>query len=149
MTRIGTTPVAIRKPVSVLFGELAIAAGLAGKPVAVCFSESAATLDCELWKYFAQVGGPSRVLHVHGKPDVKRLIKFMSEWRLVIVHAPRLHNQVAWAAQMHSSEAMARPAIFSRTVPTAVDDDPIPILVLRNTPDESYSIIRWLMAGCP
>ena len=55
MTRISTTPVTIHKPVSVLFGELAIAAGLAGEPLAVCFSESAATLDCALWKYFAQV----------------------------------------------------------------------------------------------
>ena len=37
MTRISTTRVPIRKPDSVVFGELAIAAGLAGNPVAVCF----------------------------------------------------------------------------------------------------------------
>ena len=41
MTRISTTPAPIRKPDSVLFGELAIAAGMTGNPVAVCFSESA------------------------------------------------------------------------------------------------------------
>ncbi|MCH8045451.1 MAG: hypothetical protein IID44_17205 [Planctomycetes bacterium] len=26
---------------------------------------------------------------------------------------------------------------------------PIPMLVLRNTPDESSSVVHWLMAGCP
>jgi hypothetical protein len=34
-------------------------------------------------------------------------------------------------------------------VPDSIDDVPIPLLVLRNTPDESSSIIRWLMADCP
>jgi len=147
MTRINTVPPTVPKPDSVLFGELAIAAGFIGKPVAVRLSESTATLDCALWKYLAQIGGPSRVLLVHGKPDVKRMIKFMSQWRVVIVHADRLHNQVAWTVQMHDSEASARPAIFSRAAPTAVDDDPIPTLVLRGNDDESTAITRWLMSG--
>ena len=85
MTRINTTLAPIRKPDSILFGELAITAGIVGKPVAVFFSESTATLDCEHWKYFAQIAGPTRKLHIHGKSDIKRLVKFMSEWRLVIV----------------------------------------------------------------
>ena len=149
MTRINTVPPTVPKPDSVLFGELAIAAGFIGKPVAVRLSESTATLDCALWKYLAQIGGPSRVLLVHGKPDVKRMIKFMSQWRVVIVHADRLHNQVAWTVQMHDSEASARPAIFSRAAPTAVDDDPIPTLVLRGNDDESTAITRWLMSASP
>ena len=62
MTRISTAPLRVTKPHSVLFGELAIAAGFVGKPVAVCFSESTASLDCELWKYFAQIAGPSTSL---------------------------------------------------------------------------------------
>ena len=92
---------------------MAIAAGFVGKPAAVCFPESTATLDCELWKYFTQIAGPSRVLHVYGKPDVKRLEKYFGQCRLVIVHAPRLRDQVAWAVQMRGSATLPRPAIFS------------------------------------
>ncbi|MCH7988939.1 MAG: hypothetical protein IID46_07280 [Planctomycetes bacterium] len=149
MTRVCTAPNGVTKPHSVLFGELAIAAGFVGKPIAVCFAESSAALDCDLWLHLAQIGGPSRVLHVHGKPDIKKLVKFMGAWRLVIVHAPRLHNEVAWIVQMHSSTALPRPAIFSRAVPTAVDDDPIATLVLRSNDDESTAITRWLMSGSP
>ncbi len=54
MTRINTACNTVPKPDSVLFGELAIAAGLAGQPVAVCFLESTATIDCELWNYFSE-----------------------------------------------------------------------------------------------
>jgi hypothetical protein len=132
-----------------LFGELAIAAGLAGKPFAVCFSESTASATCQIWKYFAQFTGPERVLHVHSQTDVRKLTKVVGSWRLVVVHAPRLFNTVAWTVQMHGAGASALPTIFSRTVPNAVDDVPIPLLVLRNTPDESSSIVHWLMAGCP
>ncbi len=75
MTQINTTPVSICKSDSVLFGELAIAAGFVGTPIAVCFTESSAALDCALWMHLAQIGGPSRVLHVHGKPDVNEVGK--------------------------------------------------------------------------
>ncbi len=149
MTRINTTPISVSKPDSVLFGELAIAAGLAGQPVAVCFSESTATVDCELWKYFSEFARPSYVLHVHSQKDVTTLRKAVGHWRLIVVHATRLFNTVAWIVQSHESETSARPAIFSRTVPDSIDDLPIPLLVLRSTPDESSSVVRWLMAGRP
>lgn len=149
MIQISTTHAPIRKPDSVLFGELSIAAGLAGNPVAVCFSESAAVLDCELWKYSAQFAGPGRVFHVHSQADVRKLTKAVGLWRLVVVHTPRLFNTVAWTVQMHGAATSTRPAIFTRFVPDSVDDVPIPIVVLRSTPDESSSIVRWLMAGCP
>ena len=149
MTRISTTLAPIRKPDSVSFGELAIAGGLTGKPVAVCFTESAAAADCELWAYFARLVGPSHVLHVHSQADVRKLTKTFGHWRLVVVHTPRLYNRVAWTVQSHDSETSARPVVFSRFSPESIDDVPIPLLVLRNTLDESSSIIRWLMAGCP
>ena len=149
MTRINTTPAAIRKPDSVLFGELAIAAGMTGNPVAVCFSESAAVVDCELWKYLAQLTGPGRVLHVHSQTDVCKLTNAVGRSRLIVVHTPRLFNTVAWTVEMHDPETSALPTIVSRSVPSVVDDVPIPMLVLRNTPDETSSIIRWWMAGCP
>ena len=149
MTRINTTLAPIRKPDSISFGELAIAAGLAGKPVAVCFSESTAAETCQMWKYFSQLTGPERVLHVHGQADVRRLTKTFCHWRLVVVHAPRLFNTVAWTVQMHGSAASALPTIFSRSIPSEADEVPIPLLVLRNTPDESSSVVHWLTAGCP
>ena len=136
MTRINTTLAPIRKPDSISFGELAIAAGLAGKPVAVCFSESTAAETCQMWRYFSRLTGPERVLHVHGQADVRRLTKTFCHWRLVVVHAPRLFNAVAWTVQMHGSAASALPTIFSRSIPSEVDEVPIPLLVLRNTPDE-------------
>ena len=45
MTRINTASTAVPKPDSVLIGELAIAAGLAGQPIAVFFSESTTAMD--------------------------------------------------------------------------------------------------------
>lgn len=47
----------IPKPDSILLGELAIASGSAGRPAAVCFTESSAALDAELWQYFAEFAG--------------------------------------------------------------------------------------------
>lgn len=149
MTQISTTSTSIHKPDSVAFGELAIAAGLSGRPVALCFSESAAAIDCELLTCFAQLTGPSQVLHVHSQADVTKLRKSVGSWRLVVVHSLRLFNTVAWTVQTHGSETSARPTIFSRIVPTSADDVPTPLLVLRNTPYELASIIRWLMAGSP
>ena len=72
MTRINTAPTAVPKPDSVVFGELAIAAGLAGQPVAVCYSESTAAVDCELWKYFWFI----RVLWADVCKKVDKLLSF-------------------------------------------------------------------------
>ena len=149
MTRINTACNTVPKPDSVLFGELAIAAGLAGQPVAVCFSESTAIMDCELWKYFSEFATPAHVLHVHSQKDVTTLKKAVGHWRLIVVHTHRLFDTVAWIVQLHESGTSARPTIFSRSLPDSVDDVPLPLLVLRSTPDESSSIIRWLMAGRP
>ncbi|MFQ5734743.1 MAG: hypothetical protein ACE5KM_22645, partial [Planctomycetaceae bacterium] len=91
----------------------------------------------------------SHVLHVHSQKDVTTLRKNVSHWRLIVVHAARLLNTVAWIVQSRESNSSARPTIFSRSVPDSIDDLPVPTLVLRSTPDESSSIIRWLMAGRP
>lgn len=96
MTTNMTTTAGMTKPDLIAFGELGIAAGMAGKPIAICFSESAATVDCEHWKYFVRFTDLERVLHVHSQADVTRLKKFFNSWRLVVVHALRLFNTVAW-----------------------------------------------------
>ena len=149
MTRISTTPAPIRKPDSVSFGELAIAAGLAGKPISVCFSENSANVDCELWKYFTQLIGPERVLHVHTQADIRKLTKFMGHWRLVVVHSPRLHNIVTWTVQMQDSGPLPCPTVFSRSIPASLNESPIASLVLRGNTEETSSIIHWLLLGRP
>jgi hypothetical protein len=106
-------------------------------------------VDCELWKYLSEFARPSYVLHIHSQKDVTTLSKAVGHWRLIVVHATRLFNTVAWTVQSHESETSARPTIFSRIVPEAIDDLPIPLLVLRSTADESLSVIRWLMSGRP
>ena len=90
-------------------------------------------MDCELWKYFSEFARPSHVLHVHSQKDVTTLRKAVGHWRLIVVHAARLLNTVAWIVQSHESNSLARPTIFSRSVPESIDDLPVPLLVLRST----------------
>ena len=98
-------------------------------PISV-FSESTAAMDCELWKSFSAFAYPSRVLHVHSQKDVTTLRKAVGHWRLVVVHVPRLLATVAWTVMLHGSGTSSRPTIFSRAVPSTVDDVSIPILVI-------------------
>ena len=141
--------VSVKKPDSVLLGELAIAAGLADRPVAVCCTESPAALDAELWRYFAQFAGSDRVIHVYSQADVRQLRKAFSSQRLVVVHEPRLFERVSWVVKTQQSTTSASPALFSRFVPASADAIPLPLLVLRNSADESAALSRWVMAGCP
>jgi hypothetical protein len=135
------------KPDSVLLGEIAIAAGLAGRPVAVCFTESSATLDAELWQNFAQFAGSGRVWHIYSQADVRQLRKAFSSQRLVVVHEPRLFERVAWVVKTQQSTTSARPALFSRSVPDSADEIPLPVTVVRSSTDESSALSRWLMSG--
>ena len=66
-----------------------------------------------------RMGRGGRGMAIKRVVQVKKLVKFMGAWRLVIVHAPRLHNEVTWTVQTHSSTVLPRPAIFSRAAPTA------------------------------
>lgn len=89
MTRINTASRAVLKPDSGVIGEMAIAAGLVGQPIAVCFAESTATMDCELWKYLSTLARPSRVLNVNSQKDVTTLRKTVGHWRVIVVQVPR------------------------------------------------------------
>lgn len=139
----------VTKPDTIALGELAIAAGSAGRPTAVCFTESSAALDAELWHYFTQFAGSDRVWHVFSQADIRGLRKAFSYQRLVVVHAPRLFERVAWVVRTQHSTISARPALFSRSVPDSADAIPLPFLVLRNSADESSALSRWIMAGYP
>jgi hypothetical protein len=128
---------------------MAIAAGSAGRPVAVCFTESSATLDAELWQYFAEFTGSGRVCHIYSQADIRGLRKSFSSQRLIVVHEPRLFERVSWVVKTQQSTSSARPALFSRSVPDSADEVPLPLLILRNSADESTALSQWIIAGNP
>ena len=124
MTRLLAMPVPPPAPVSVVLPELAVAAGLAGHSVTVCFDGFAAPLLCELWKRFVEQVGSSHVHHVTSQSDVRKLAKHSVHPQLIIVHQPRLHNATTWAIEMAApaNDAISRPTVFCRFAPQA----PIP-----------------------
>ncbi len=149
MTRLPAADWHPRKPASVALGELALAAGMAGQSVTLCFHDFPAPLLCEFWKYYARSLGANEVYHIRSQADIKKLSDRVGELRLVLVHAPRLHNPAAWAVQMAMSAGAAgtsRPAMFSRFLPDDLDEDPGATLVLRPNPQEHAAIMQWLMA---
>ena len=107
MTRVNSSAHHTPKPHSVTVGELAISAGIVGHPITVCFTESPADVDCELWKYLARFADPGRVLHVHGQTEVRKLSKAIRHCQMIVVHADRLFEKVAWIVQSSSSDNLA------------------------------------------
>ena len=87
-------------PASVALGELAITAGVAGHATTLSFCDFDAPVLSELWKHFSRFAGTDDVHHVRGQSDVRKLAQHAAEFRLVFVHAPRLHNPAAWAIQL-------------------------------------------------
>jgi len=135
------------RPTSVVLTELAVAAGIAGRSVTLCFDEYPASIVCEMYRYFIAGLDADNVMRVQRQGDVKELEKRISDTRLVLVQSPRLYTSTAWAVHMYMSSAdeiAARPAIFCGFVPSDADDDPGPSLVLRGSSNELNSITRWI-----
>ena len=68
--------------------------------------------------------------------------------RLANVHAERLHDEIDWMMQMHSSDAVSRPAVLSRFSANVAEDAPIPRIILRGNEIESAHIIRSVYSAC-
>jgi hypothetical protein len=149
MTRLPIGPGCLPNPRSVILGEAAIAAGMAGHGIALCWQDFPAPILCELWKHFAACAGPGRVRQISSQADVRKLSEHVAAPRLVLVHAPRLHNATAWAIQMASPTvgALSRPAVFSRFAPLEADEDPGATLVVRGNTNECATIRQWLAVG--
>ena len=149
MTRLSTQQALPPTPRSVVLGELAVAAGVAGRPVALLFDDYPGTALGELWRYFARGLQQHEVVHVHTQADVRRLQEHLNDIRLVFVHTPRLHDAVMWRVQMAlplPGEIASCPAVFTRGVPE--DSSPGAAVVLRCEPQESAAISRWsLLTG--
>lgn len=146
MTRLSTLNLNPPRPHAVLLGELAIAAGIAGRPVTLCYEGFSGPELCEIWKYFARGLEAEQVAHIRTPSDVRRLGTRIGEVRLVLVHAARLHSATAWANQMAPTvpgEIEPRPAVFTRGVPDDLDEAPGATLVLRASDGQTTAITRW------
>ena len=150
MTRLHATHQTPGKPISVALGEMAIAAGLGGQSLTLCYRDYPAPLLCELWKYFAQSVDANAVYHVRGQSDIRKIPERIGDLRLILVHSPHHHNSTAWTVQMAApGDGMPRrrPTVFSHGAIEDADDDPGATLLLRCDADELRAITQWLVAG--
>ncbi|MGO8752735.1 MAG: hypothetical protein ACLQNE_42885 [Thermoguttaceae bacterium] len=136
-------------PHSVILAELAIAAGIAGHSIAICYQGYPAPLLCGIWRHFASLVGLDRAFQVSNQADIRKLVGRIPELRLGLVHGPRLLNPTAWTIQMTdpATESVSRPAVFCRFTPTDPDDDPGATIVLRANSQECTLTQQWLMMG--
>jgi len=150
MTRVNVTPQPPPRPASVVIGEMAIAAGIAGHSLTLCYRDYPAPLLCEQWKYFAQSVDADAVLHIHGQADVRKIADRINGLRLVFVHSPSHHGPTVWSVQMagiDGEELHPRPTIFSCGDTVATDEDPGATLLLRCDMEEQQATGRWLISG--
>ncbi len=147
MTRLPITHALPSPPPSILLGELAIAAGMAGFPVTLCHQEFSAPELSEVWKHHIRSVGETEVYHIHTQRNLNKLPPLLAEVRLVFVHAPRLHIPTAWSIQLADTvdgEGGSRPAMLSRFVPDDLNEEPGATVVLRGTAQETAAIGRWV-----
>src|SRR4051812_35255217 len=83
------------KPTTIRLGELAIAGGLAGYPVNLCFRDFESPLLREVFDYFAGWVGSQAVCRVFDHKDLRQL-KQARGARLVLVYEPRLYIKASW-----------------------------------------------------
>lgn len=149
MTRLTSAPTLPTKPTSVTLCELAIAAGVAGHSVTLCFQEFPAPLLCQLWKYSAQYAGSVGVRHIRTQADIRKLAKGVFDTCLALLYNPRLRDSASWAIQMATTDQEgqnSRPALFCSSGQGDSEEDPGATLVLRGDPVEQAALGRWLLA---
>lgn len=137
MTRLATPFSPPPRPHSVVLGELAIAAGIAGQPITLLYRDFPAPVLCEIWKHHARGLRADQVLQVRSQADVRSLDGRIDDVRMILVHAGRLYGAVAWAIQMAPAadvEIISRPAVFTTAPPGDRDEDPSATLVLNANP---------------
>ena len=88
MTRLTVPQPVPATPRTVHLGELAIAAGMAGRPVTLCYQEFPAPLLSEVWRHHIGTAGPEAVYHVRTQSDLNKLPERLPITRLVLVHGP-------------------------------------------------------------
>ena len=147
MTNQPTLQPVTRIPSIVRLGELAMAAGIAGFPVTLCYQDFPAPVLSQIWRYYIRVVGSETVHHVRTQSDLNKLSERISEVRLVLVHTPRLHIPTAWSIQLAESadaEGGPLPTMLSRFMPSDLDQDPGATLVVRATKQQATAVAQWL-----
>lgn len=122
MTRLHAMPLVPPAPVSVRLVELAVAAGVAGHSITLCFQDYPAPILSEVWKIIVNQLGAERVFQVTSQADIRKLAEAVAYHRLVLVHNPRLVTATGWAIQM--ANATSCPAVFCRSAPSDLDNAP-------------------------
>ena len=131
------------RPVSVVLGELAIAAGLVGESVTIACDFPANTL-CQVWKYYTQTLGAGNVIHVRARKDLKNFGSRLTNIMAVFVYSPRLYQDVAWTIQMAGSGTMSpRPAVFCGFQHEDPNTDPGLTLPLATEEQEIAAVGMW------
>lgn len=134
------------KPVTVSIAELAIASGISGQSVTVCFDDYPAPVLCALWRNLIQGFDSDKVLQIDGRSDLRKLDKQFDRLRLLIVRKPQIFPDVNWAISLKAKSAgIPVPSVFTNTVPESLDDDPAATLVLSGKSFESRAITNLLV----
>jgi len=134
----------------VALSELAIAAGMAGRSVTLCFEGFPAPVLCQLYKYCIRYAGPETVRNIYTQADVRKLAKEIDQVRLVLVHTARLCNLVSWTIQTSGlvlEDGAAKPAQFHCVGSRDAEDDPGATLVLRGDGAEQAAVAQWLLTA--
>jgi hypothetical protein len=130
------------RPISVVLGELAIAAGLVGESVTITCEFPANTL-CQIWKSYTHTLGAGSVIHAREKKDLKDFGSRLANVRAVFVYSPRMYQDVAWPIQMAASGMSPRPAVFCGFQHPEPDADPGLTLPLVNDESEVAAVHAW------
>jgi hypothetical protein len=150
MTRLNTPLTLPPAPDTVSLCELAIAAGVAGRSIAIQFRDFPAPVVCKLWQYSMHFAGPGEVRHVRNQSHIRKLPEACGSVKLILVYSEKLRAATSWAIEMASladTEANSRPAIFSVSSPGSGEDDPGAALMLRVNPAELSALGRWFALG--
>ncbi len=108
MTRLPTPQPATTTPCTVRLGELAMAAGMAGMPVALCYREFPAPILSAVWRHHIRTVAPDSIHDVRTQGDLNRLPERMANSRLVLVHTARLRVPTAWSIRLPPAKELNR-----------------------------------------
>ena len=117
----------------VRLGDIALAAGLAGDSMTLCYDGFPGPVLCQIWNRLARCVGPDRVFHLRTQGDIGKIAKSAGDVLLVFLHAGRLHNPLSWIVQMHLQATDMKPLIVCQGMPEELDESPGPVLVLRGS----------------
>jgi hypothetical protein len=134
------------RPDSVVLPELAIAAGIAGNALAVCFNHFPGIALSELCGYFIRGVTTPAALRVRGRRELKILEERMETIRLVLVDSEKMLAETQWAIQMEltrNAPGDPLPTVLCTSPLKAPEALPGAIVMLNGTETEMSAVTRW------